>query len=72
MTVIDEDVRDRWHGSGACDCRVVLTADPFTGEIDAHGPLPGWAAAADAAARRRELDAEGLQDVLVSVVRLHH
>ena len=54
-----------------CDGYVVLVIDPVTGDIDAHGPQNGLDAVRDADRRRGELDAEGLHEVAVSVVRCH-
>lgn len=54
-----------------CDGYVVLTVDPQTGELDAHGPYAGLPATAEADRLRREFDCGGLPDVEVRVVRLH-
>ncbi len=57
------------------DGYVVLISAAFTGESVAYGPHlgagAGLAATLDADRCRRELDAQGLGDVVVSVVRLH-
>lgn len=55
-----------------CDGYVVLMIDPITAAIDAHGPYTGFQALHDAEHRRTELDSEGLTEVAVTVVRLHH
>ncbi|PVZ11177.1 hypothetical protein [Actinomycetospora cinnamomea] len=58
-------------GDTACpDAWVVLVADPVTGETDAFGPFDREAARADAARRRAEHAAEGLDEVLVVTVPL--
>jgi hypothetical protein len=54
-----------------CDGYVVLAVDPQTGEVDAHGPYPGLDALQTADGLRRTLDREGLDDVVVRVVRWH-
>ena len=54
-----------------CDGYVVLMVDPQTAEVDAHGPYGGPDATVAAESLRSSLDAEGLQDVVVRVVRLH-
>lgn len=54
-----------------CDGYVVLMVDPQTAEVDAHGPFGGPDAAVAAEALRSSLDAEGLDDVAVRIVRLH-
>jgi hypothetical protein len=54
-----------------CDGYVVLMVDPQTAEVDAHGPFGGPDAAVAAEALRASLDAEGLTDVAVRIVRLH-
>lgn len=54
-----------------CDGYVVLAADPQTGEVDAHGPFPGVAALTTADGTRARLDREGLEDIVVRVVRWH-
>ena len=54
-----------------CDGYVVLMVDPQTAEVDAHGPFGGPDAAVAAEALRTSLDAEGLDDVAVRIVRLH-
>lgn len=67
------DVSDPGAGEGAaCDpsAWVVLVADPVTGETDAFGPFGRAAAQADAARRRAEHAAEGLDEVLVVTVPL--
>ena len=56
----------------ACDGYVVVVADPRVDELDAYGPFDGLTATTDAVRRRHELDREQLDDVIVSVVRLHH
>ncbi|HEY2190945.1 MAG TPA: hypothetical protein VGH76_01405 [Actinomycetospora sp.] len=66
---------DDWVGRVAaldeCDGYVVLMVDPQTAEVDAHGPFGGPDAAVAAEALRASLDAEGLDDVVVRIVRLH-
>ena len=54
-----------------CDGYVVLAVDPQTGEVDAHGPFPGFDAVEIADDMRVTLDREGLDDVVVRVVRWH-
>jgi hypothetical protein len=54
-----------------CDGYVVLAVDPQTGEVDAHGPFPGLDAVEIADDMRVTLDREGLDDVVVRVVRWH-
>jgi hypothetical protein len=54
-----------------CDGYVVLMVDPQTAEVDAHGPFGGPDAAVAAESLRTSLDAEGLDDVAVRIVRLH-
>ncbi|MDD7937650.1 hypothetical protein PHK61_04350 [Actinomycetospora lutea] len=54
-----------------CDGYVVLAVDPQTGEVDAHGPFPGIDAVEIADDMRSTLDREGLDDVVVRVVRWH-
>lgn len=54
-----------------CDGYVVLAVDPQTGEVDAHGPFPGFDAIEIADDMRTTLDREGLDDVVVRVVRWH-
>ncbi|GAA4903847.1 hypothetical protein EV188_10478 [Actinomycetospora succinea] len=54
-----------------CDGYVVLAVDPQTGEVDAHGPFPGLDAVEIADDMRITLDREGLDDVVVRVVRWH-
>lgn len=63
-TVPDDD-------TDSCDGYVVLVADPQTTAADTYGPYPGTVAVAEADRRRRELDAEELDDVTVLVVRHH-
>ena len=55
-----------------CDGYVVLVADPETGDSETYGPFAGLAAVLDAQRRRQDFDAEGLDDVLVTITRLHH
>ena len=54
-----------------CDGYIVLAVDPQTGEVDAHGPYPGFDALEVAESLRRTLDREELDDVVVRVVRWH-
>lgn len=54
-----------------CDGYVVLAVDPQTGEVDAHGPFPGFDALEAAQSMRETLDREELDDVIVRVVRWH-
>ncbi|MEJ2887814.1 hypothetical protein [Actinomycetospora aeridis] len=54
-----------------CDGYVVLAVDPQTGEVDAHGPFPGLDATEIADEMREDLDREGLDDVVIRVVRWH-
>jgi hypothetical protein len=64
-----------WVGSMAalddCDGYVVLVVDPQTAEVDAHGPYGGPDAAIAADSLTTSLTAEGLDDVVVRIVRLH-
>ena len=55
----------------SCDGYVVLVVDPQTTAADTYGPYPGTVAVSEADRRRRELDAEELDDVTVIVVRHH-
>ena len=50
---------------------VVVVADPVTGEVDVFGPYDRAAGDAEVERRRRELDAEDLQDVIVVLVPLN-
>lgn len=70
MTIPDV-LLERVHEIDACDGYLVVVSDPATGAVDAHGPFDGIGAAAEADRRRRELDAESLDDVVISVVRWH-
>ncbi|WP_018334211.1 hypothetical protein [Actinomycetospora chiangmaiensis] len=54
-----------------CDGYIVLMVDPETGEVDAHGPYGGPDATVAAESLRASLDAEGLYDVSIRIVRLH-
>jgi hypothetical protein len=54
-----------------CDGYIVLSLDPQTGEIDAHGPYDGLVATLTAGRKRQEFDDGELHDVHVGVVRLH-
>ena len=54
-----------------CDGYVVLMVDPQTAEVDAHGPFGGPEATVTAESLRSSLDSEGLDDVVVRIVRLH-
>jgi hypothetical protein len=56
--------------TGDASAWVVLVADPVTGETDAFGPFDRVSARADAARRRSEHAAEGLDEVLVLTVPL--
>jgi hypothetical protein len=58
------------HRSAQSQSYVVVVADPFTGEIDAHGPSAGLEATCLADEMRRDLDMMGLYDIRVRVVRL--
>lgn len=54
-----------------CDGYVVIATDPQTEEVDARGPYDGLLATVEAVHLRGEFDRGGLQDVRVSIVRLH-
>ena len=54
-----------------CDGYVVLVVDPQTAEVDAHGPYGGPDAAVAADSLKTSLATEGLDDVVVRIVRLH-
>ena len=54
-----------------CDGYVILLSDPQTDEIDVLGPHDGLQATVHADRLRREMDRDGLHDVVVRVVRLH-
>lgn len=58
-------------GVSECDGYLTIVVDPVTGAVDAYGPHSGLVAIQDADRRRRELDAENLDDVVVAVVRMH-
>jgi hypothetical protein len=67
----EEDWVERVAALDECDGYVVLMVDPQTAEVDAHGPFGGPEAAVAAESLRSSLDAEGLDDVAVRIVRLH-
>lgn len=54
-----------------CDGYVVLVVDPQTAEVDAHGPYGGPDATTAADSLQASLATEGLDDVVVRIVRLH-
>ena len=56
----------------ACDGYIVLVRDAQTGEIDAHGPFDGLGAVFEADRARRQFDDDELDDVDVTISRLHH
>jgi len=62
---------ERFIALNTCDGYVVLTVDPDTHEADAHGPYDGLTATTIADQMRNDLDADGLTDVSVAVIRLH-
>jgi hypothetical protein len=67
----EDDWVERVAALDECDGYVVLMVDPQTAEVDAHGPFGGPEAAVAAESLRSSLDAEGLDDVAVRIVRLH-
>lgn len=56
----------------ACDGYIVLVHDAQTGEIDAHGPFDGLGAVFEADRARLQFDFDELDDIAVTVSRLHH
>jgi hypothetical protein len=72
MNSLPGSLIERLLSLDACDGYVVLVTDPDTGEADAHGPYDGLAAITLADTLRRDFDTDGLTDVEVHVVRLHH
>ena len=64
-----------WIGAAAaldeCDAYALVVVDPQTGDVDSYGPYGGVAAVAAADEARRAFDAEGLDDVVVRVTRMH-
>lgn len=56
----------------ACDGYIVLVHDAQTGEIDAHGPFDGFGAVFEADRARLQFDIDELDDIAVTVSRLHH
>jgi hypothetical protein len=56
----------------ACDGYVVLVRDPQTGETDAHGPFDGPSAVGEADRTRLRFDLDELDDIQVTITRLHH
>lgn len=56
---------------GACDGYIVLVRDAQTGEIDAHGPFDGLGALLEADRTRRQFDVDELDDITVTISRLH-
>jgi hypothetical protein len=55
----------------ACDGYVVLIRDAQTGETDAHGPFDGLGAIGEADRTRLRLDLDEIDDISVTVTRLH-
>lgn len=68
----DPNLVDALVALDGCDGYIVLVGDPQTGESDAHGPFDGIGATLTADRLRGELDTDGLADVHVEVIRLHH
>jgi hypothetical protein len=56
----------------ACDGYLVLVHDAQTGEIDAHGPFDGLGAVFEADRARRQFEVDELDDIAVTISRLHH
>ena len=56
----------------ACDGYVVLVRDAQTGETDAHGPFDGLDALCAADRTRLRFDLDELDDIEVTIARLHH
>lgn len=69
--VVEHDWIDTVAGLDDCDGYVVLMIDPQTAEVDANGPFGGPDATVAAESLRSSLDSEGLDDVMVRIVRLH-
>ena len=56
----------------ACDGYVVLVRDAQTGETDAHGPFDGLDAVCAADRTQLRVDLDELDDIEVTIARLHH
>ena len=56
----------------ACDGYIVLVRDAQTGETDAHGPFDGLGALRAADRTRFRFDLDQVDDIEVTVTRLHH
>lgn len=56
----------------ACDGYIVLVRDAQTGETDAHGPFDGLGAVSAADETRLRFDLDDVDDIQVTVARLHH
>ena len=56
----------------ACDGYIVLVRDAQTGETDAHGPFDGLDALCAADRTRLRFDLDELDDIEVTIARLHY
>ena len=56
----------------ACDGYIVLVRDAQTGETDALGPFDGLDALHEADRTRTRFDLDEVDDIEVTVTRLHH
>ena len=56
----------------ACDGYIVLVRDAQTGETDAHGPFDGLGALCAADRSRLRFDLDEVEDIEVTITRLHH
>jgi hypothetical protein len=68
--VVDQLI-ERLTELDTCDGYVVLVRDAQTGEIDAHGPFDGLDALGAAERTRREFDLDEVDDIHVTITRLH-
>ncbi len=69
--VLDQLI-ERFAELDACDGYVVLVRDAQTGETDAHGPFDGLDATCAADRTRRQFDTDEVDDIEVTISRLHH
>ncbi len=63
---------DRLAELDACDGYIVLVRDAQTGEADALGPFDGLDALCTADRARSRFDLDEVDDIEVTVTRLHH
>jgi hypothetical protein len=63
---------DRLAELDACDGYIVLVRDAQTGETDALGPFDGLDALCAADRTRFRFDLDEVDDIEVTVTRLHH